>query len=115
MSPFAIAIGAAILAGLYFIMSRKHGDVTGEDARKLVASGAGLLDVRSPGEFRSGHIAGAVNIPVQELAQRLNDVGARERPLVVYCMSGARSAQAKQLLVASGWTQVFDLGPMSRW
>ena len=115
MNPLFATLGVAVVAAAFFMLSRRQGDVTGEDARKLVAAGAGLLDVRTAGEFRSGHVPGAVNIPVQELPRRLNDVGAKDRPVVVYCLSGARSAQAKRLLESGGFTQVHDLGPMSRW
>ncbi len=62
------------------------------DAKAKVASGATLLDVRTRDEFASGHVKGALNIPVQELGQRLSEVprGA----VVVYCRSGGRSASA---------------------
>ena len=82
--------------------------------RDLVASGAQLLDVRTPTEFAAGAIPGAINIPVQELEGRLGEV-ARDRAVVVYCRSGGRSGNAKRLLEQSGFTEVHDLGPMSAW
>ena len=115
MNTTSLLLGAAVLAGAYFLFSRRGGDVTGDDARKLAAAGARLLDVRTPGEYASGHLPGAINIPVQELAARLNEAGAKNQPIVVYCRSGARSAQAKQLLAARGFTAIHDLGAMSRW
>lgn len=69
-----------------------------------------LLDVRTPGEFSGGHLEGAVNVPVQELEQRLAEVGPTDRPVVVYCRSGVRSARAAGLLEAAGFTRVHDLG-----
>jgi phage shock protein E len=84
-------------------------------ARALVQAGALLLDVRSPEEFAAGHIAGAMNLPVQQLEQRRDDLGSRERPVVVYCRSGARSAQATSLLRGAGFAQVHDLGAMHNW
>lgn len=83
-------------------------------AHSLVEQGALLLDVRTAEEYGAGHLAGAVNIPVQQLAERLSEVGTRERPVVVYCRSGGRSAQAASLLQRAGY-QVCDLGPMSAW
>ena len=56
-----------------------------------------LLDVRTPEEFASGHIPGAVNISVESLAQRLSEV-PQDKPVVVYCRSGSRSNQAAQIL-----------------
>jgi phage shock protein E len=81
------------------------------DGRRRVAEGAVLLDVRSPEEFASGHVGGAKNIPVHELAGRVGElVGAHG--IVVYCRSGARSAAAAQLLRKLGH-DVLDVGPMS--
>ena len=82
--------------------------------RQLIEQGALLLDVRTRDEFHEGHVARAVNIPVQELAHRLGEVGPKTRPVVVYCRSGGRSAAAAQLLTQAGY-QVRDIGPMTAW
>lgn len=82
--------------------------------RQLIEQGALLLDVRTRDEFHEGHVSRAVNIPVQELAQRLGEVGPKTRPVVVYCRSGGRSAAAAQLLTQAGY-QVKDIGPMTAW
>jgi rhodanese-related sulfurtransferase len=89
-------------------------------ARKLVAEGGVLLDVRSPDEFSGGHIDGAKNIPVEDLEGRMGDVekltgGDKKKPIVVYCASGARSKFAKKMLVKAGYEMVTNLGPMSNW
>ncbi|MFN7700729.1 MAG: rhodanese-like domain-containing protein [Deltaproteobacteria bacterium] len=81
------------------------------DGRRRVAEGAVLLDVRTPGEFADGHVNGAKNIPVQELAHRVAEL-PRGVSVVVYCRSGARSATAAQMLRARGH-EVLDVGPMS--
>ncbi|MDC0712125.1 rhodanese-like domain-containing protein [Stigmatella sp. ncwal1] len=86
-----------------------------EKARQLVAAGAVLLDVRTPEEFRQGHPEQALNIPVQELARRLAEVGPPGRQVVVYCAAGGRSAVAAQLLRANGFQDVFDLKSVSNW
>jgi rhodanese-related sulfurtransferase len=88
---------------------------TARTARELVACGAVLLDVRSPEEFRGGHVPGALNVPLHELAARLDAVGPRERAVVVYCRSGRRSAEAAQLLRRCGFRQVHDMGSMLEW
>lgn len=87
--------------------------VAGTEARRLVEAGATLLDVRTVEEFGDGHLPGAVNIPVDELAARLGEV-PEQRPVVVYCRSGNRSARAAKVLVEKGY-QVRDLGPMDAW
>lgn len=87
-------------------------DANANEAQQWVAEGAMLLDVRTPEEFRSGHLRGAVNIPVQELADRIDEIDADR--VVVYCRSGARSARAAQMLRAAG-KEVLDIGTMARW
>jgi phage shock protein E len=89
-------------------------NVTTLHHRELVARGALLLDVRTSAEYREGHVPNALNVPVQELPQRLGEVGPTTRPVVVYCRSGGRSAMACQLLRSAGY-EVKDLGPMSAW
>lgn len=85
-------------------------------ARRLVhEEGALLLDVRTPQEFAEGHVDGAQLIPVQELARRLGEVaalqgGARDKPIVVMCRSGARATRAKALLEEAGYTRVTNVG-----
>ena len=80
------------------------------DLQELVRRGATVLDVRTPAEFADQHVPGATNIPVQELSERLAELGATDRPLIVYCRSGARSASAAALLRAYGFNAVHDVG-----
>jgi phage shock protein E len=63
-----------------------------------------IIDVRSAGEFQGGHVAGSINIPVNELTQRLSEVKALKLPLVLCCASGGRSAMASGLLKQQGIT-----------
>lgn len=86
-----------------------------QKAHQMVNAGAALIDVRTPAEYAAGHIEGSRNIPVQELAQRISEVGPKETPVVVYCKSGARSEMAAQMLRQAGWREVFNLGGMSDW
>ena len=110
---FALVLFALFLA--WGFVTACGSDPGSSEAHALVEQGARLLDVRSSVEFAAGHIHGAVNIPLQELKDRMGEVGPKTQPVVVYCRSGQRSASAKRTLEASGYTQVFDLGPMSRW
>ncbi len=73
-----------------------------------------LIDVRTPEEFASGHIANAVNIPVDQLASRLSEV-PQDKAVVLYCRSGNRSNQAAQILDRAGYTQIYDLGGIVNW
>ena len=72
-----------------------------------------IIDVRTPQEFATGSIEGAVNLPLKGLPDSLLNEGiALDEEVVVYCRSGRRSAQAKTLLKAAGFELVFDGGPM---
>ncbi len=73
-----------------------------------------LIDVRTPEEFAAGHIPGAVNISVDQLAQRLNEI-PKDKPVVLYCRSGNRSSQAAQILERAGYAQIYDLGGIITW
>jgi len=98
-----------------YLVFKPSGDMTGAEARRLVEAGASLVDVRSPEEFAAGHISGAVNIPVDEVEGRMGEIGPRDRPVVLYCRSGNRSAHAARILERSGYANVHDLGAMSSW
>lgn len=75
-----------------------------------IQGGAAIIDVRSPDEFADGAYPGAKNIPVNALVGRLNDVGPKDKPVVVYCASGGRSAVAAQILRANGFVDVLNAG-----
>jgi phage shock protein E len=86
-----------------------------ETARKLIAEGALVFDVRTQQEYAEGHLANATNIPVDEFAARLDEVGKlvgpdKSRPVVVYCAAGKRAAKAKAQLDAAGYTHVVNGG-----
>lgn len=93
-----------------------HPSLKSAEVHALVDQGALLLDVRSPAEFAEGHLAGAINIPVQELESRLAELPAdKTREVLVYCRSGMRSARARTMLLAAGFVKVDDLGAMANW
>ena len=84
-------------------------------ARRLEAGTAAAVDVRSRAEWEAGHIPGAVNIPAGEIAERIGEL-PRERPVVVHCQGGTRSAIAASLLDAHGISGVVDLpGGFTEW
>jgi rhodanese-related sulfurtransferase len=74
-----------------------------------------LLDVRTPQEYAEGHIAGAVNVPYDQLATRLAEV-PKDKDVVLYCRSGRRAGIAADVLAANGYTRLSHLeGDMSAW
>lgn len=72
--------------------------------------GAVLLDVRTPQEYAQGRIPGSVNVPLQDLGRIASVAPNKETPLFVYCQSGARSAQAVDLLQRAGYEHVKNIG-----
>lgn len=109
-----VVIAIALAVG-YFLFMKGGGNISGSEARRLVETGARLVDVRTPEEFTTGHVPGAVNIPVQELERRMGELSSKEQPVVVYCHSGNRSGRAARMLKSAGYAAVHDLGAMSRW
>ncbi len=61
-----------------------------------------IIDVRSQAEFMGGHVEGSVNIPLQELPNRVDELKGMNKPLVLCCASGNRSAQAHRLMTQLG-------------
>lgn len=80
------------------------------DYQALIKEGAIILDVRTPGEYSSGHIKGSVNIPLDQLSNRLSKIGSREKPVITCCASGMRSASAKSFLQSKGYARVYNGG-----
>lgn len=76
-----------------------------------------VLDVREPGEFNAGHIAGSKHIPAGTLKSRLAEVEKwKDKPVLVHCASGNRSQGAASTLKAAGFKEVFNLqGGMNAW
>lgn len=108
-------IGLLVLVAAFFAWRAISARRSSAAAHAAVEAGAALVDVRTEGEFADGHLAGAKNIPVQVLADRVGEVGDKATPVVVYCRSGQRSARAKRMLQEAGYESVIDLGPMSAW
>lgn len=72
------------------------------DFNELIDKGALILDVRTPDEFSESHIENAINIPVQVLAENLNQLD-KSQPIITYCAAGVRSEKAKEILLQNGF------------
>ena len=79
------------------------------DFAALVKAGATILDVRTPEEFKRGHIKGAVNIPLQNLHNQFNRLN-KDKTIITCCASGMRSASAKSMLKSAGFSDVHNGG-----
>jgi phage shock protein E len=85
------------------------------EARHMVQNhGAQLVDVRSPAEHAQGTLPGSVNVPLQILQQAHHQLD-KSKPVIVYCVSGARSAQAMSFLQSMGFDKVHNLGSIHKY
>ena len=106
-----------IIAGIVVIvfMIKKTGQISANDALEKLKSGALVIDVRSVGEFNSGHLAKAINIPLDEIETALpKRVKDKNQVLLLHCASGMRSGMAKTKLIGMGYTNAFNLGSYGR-
>ena len=104
---------AAVVA--VFFMMKKSGQISAKDALEKLKNGALVIDVRSAGEFNSGHLATAINIPLDEIETALpKRVKDKNQVLLLHCASGMRSGTAKSKLKGMGYTNAFNLGSFGR-
>jgi len=121
-----------LITVLFFSMQKKEiptgfETVSVEEAREMIEKdGVFILDVRTPAEFNSSHVEGATLIPVtnsggsnlssdQLLEARINEV-PRDKKILVYCRTGHRSTTASNILVAAGYSDVYNMeGGITAW
>jgi phage shock protein E len=72
------------------------------EIKQALDKGAKIIDVRSVGEFAGGHVKGSENIPLDKMATHIDKIKAYNKPIVLCCASGMRSAQATSLLKQKG-------------
>ena len=91
--------------------------ITQEEAIEIMAGGnVVILDVRTPDEFDTGYIPGAVNLPIDELSTTVNYlISDKEQIILIYCRSGVRSADALRILINMGYWNAFDFGGILSW
>lgn len=90
--------------------SIEKNDINMEELKRLVSNGAILLDVRSPQEYKEGHLEGAISIPEYELKSRSkNELQDKNINIIIYCLSGSRSKKAKKILEKMGYHNVYNL------
>lgn len=110
--PFGSAKDIEIMAGFAGANRRREimPSLTPQELLTELASGNSVqvLDVRTAKEYSKGHLESAVNIPVDEIRQRLAEV-PREKPLALYCGKGYRSYVAQQVLFENGWEDVRNI------
>ncbi len=103
-----------LLMALFFI-AKQRSFASAEEIQSALQSGARVIDVRSPEEYASGHLSKAINIPLDQLENRIGQVVTnKEQPLLLHCASGIRSGHGKRLLNHLGYTEVLNAGSYER-
>lgn len=78
------------------------GGTADANLKQIIADGALIVDVRTPAEYRSGHIAGSINIPLDSISGQLNTLKSKNKTIITCCRSGNRSGMAKSILSNAG-------------
>lgn len=94
---------------MFGILKNLFGQSDNNALAGAIKEGAFLVDVRTPGEFASGSVTGAINIPLGDLAHQLSKFKGK-KGIVVFCLSGNRSSQAKKILEQHGFPNVVNGG-----
>ncbi len=93
------------------LLSKLFGGSTKTDLPAMMRDGALLIDARSPPEFQGGSIEGAINLPHDIIGTKISTIESdKNRPIVIYCQSGGRSAMAVHALKKAGYTHVENGG-----
>lgn len=108
-----IVIIGAVVVGLivFFYFNNKSNEKKANRSVEMINNGALLIDVRTKQEYDSGHIKGSIHIPVDQIEQNISQVGSnKDQDIIVYCLSGHRSAAAARTLIRLGYNRTFNGG-----
>ncbi len=105
-----------IMVGLIGCGGSDYSISADEALERINTADALLLDVRTPSEYSEGHIEGALLYPLNTIEDSIETaIPNKSTEIIVYCRSGNRSAEAVEILVTLGYTNVYDLGGIIDW
>ena len=116
MKLAVIVIAAIAVLGVVFMIANQGGGAPGltfQTVQADIVSGGQLIDVRTPAEYSSSHIDGAINLSLQDIQQGSVPSVSKDKPVYLYCHSGSRSGQATRVLKAAGYQNIVDLGAIA--
>ncbi len=113
MNDHWISLGVLALVVILGVVFTLRSGAKRKAVLAKLQAGATILDVRTSSEFQAAHYPGAKNIPVQNLSSKFDKVGPKNKPVVVYCASGARAASATAMLKAAGFSDVINAGGLA--
>ncbi len=107
-----VFIAAAMVAYLLF---KRLALVQPGTVRECLKNGGKVIDVRTEAEFQQGHVAGAINLPLDRLHVEIGRyVPNKQQPVLLHCLSGGRSALGAATLKKLGYTSSYNLGSLAR-
>ena len=98
MKDYVIYIVIALVIGLYFLNNYNKS----KKALTMLENGSVVIDVRTPQEYQSGHYPNSINIPLNSLQSKIDEIKSYDNGIIVVCASGIRSSQAKSILSKNG-------------
>lgn len=99
---------------LFFLLKRAS-CARADDVGTALRQNALVIDVRTEGEFAAGSIPGVTNVPLDRLEKEIAALAPdRDKPILLHCLSGGRSASACAVLKHMGYSKVFNLGSYAR-
>ena len=107
-----------LLSSCIFSKGESYKRMTMDEAMALIEKEKGyiLLDVRTKEEYESGHIPGAINIPLSDINDTpISSLPDKSQMILVYCRSGNRSKQASDKLVKLGYINIIEIGGINSW
>ena len=114
MNPIAVLVIMAVVAIVYLLLKHRS-QISAETAVAHLKAGALVIDVRSPNEFKNGHLPNAINLPLEKLEAALPSRFAdKNQVLLLHCQSGMRSGVARTKLIRLGYANTFNLGSYTR-
>ena len=106
----AYRVGGLLIYNTNQLKRSYDNNISIEKLKEMENKGYIVIDVRSPQEYREGHIEGAISIPEYELENRArNELIDLEKPIIVYCSTGHRSKRAQKLLEQMGYREIYNL------
>lgn len=108
----AVAVIYLISKKFAFIGNKNVKNVSAKEAHNLIKENKDvvIIDVRTPSEFKSGHIVGAKSVPVGNIQSELYKLEKfKDKPIIVHCASGGRSPSAVKVLLKNGFNNIYHM------
>ena len=100
------------IRGILRSYNNRYGEISYKEAKVILKNdkNSTLIDVRSPQEYKEGHLEDSINLPLYDLEERFKkDLNDREKAIIIYCQTGNRSKKAIEILEKQGYINLYDI------